>query len=123
MGRTDPLFGFCVYPAAKNASAGKNESVRAVIAENRKFKVTIERCRGNRLPLNPTSEKELLDPFRMLVALGQAPPAFLQIEEVLKIERGETSLSDSRGEAGADQPSTGAGAAVSISARHAPLVS
>jgi len=47
----NPRFGLCLYPAAENTSAGENERMRAIGVENREFKVTIKRRRGNRLPL------------------------------------------------------------------------
>jgi len=48
----DSLLGFCIYPATEDASAWKHKRMRAVVSDDGKFKITVERRRGYWLPLH-----------------------------------------------------------------------
>lgn len=54
MGRVylDPLLSFCINPAAKDAADRKREGVRAIIVDNRDFKVAVEWSGRYRFPVH-----------------------------------------------------------------------
>ena len=49
-GHLDPLRVGSIHPTAENASARKNKHMRAIMVDDGKLEITIERCGRDRLP-------------------------------------------------------------------------